>query len=568
MKIYKIIKIVSTKESVEFDHNNHLEISFNINGCRRFFKISILLALLLYLNMLVIIPASADSDLAEQKMVQINKVIQEIFSDKDHLSERKLTEDNIDNIYKCATPIIHYALNHKEFLWPENSFILYRPTNPDYEYYYRDVKVSWFDSSNENNPGESHFRIHYTENDKYRDAVPLDKSAGNPNIPDYVENLAFHLEEVWDKILDMGYSSPKMDGNIGGGYNKLDVYVFELNKSSYGYTSLDEDDNIYICIDDNLLPDKMKVTVAHEFFHAVQYVYEDWYDSDRYHYDSNLWWEESTAVWIEDEIYDYVNDYLQYLKIKFTNFDKPLDYYQDTLINFEYGGVIFAKFLSETFNKDIILEIFVRCREINPPLAKYAIGDILNKYVNEKTTDGWEITLEEFYIKNLKRDYEDGYELLNNEPGQLVRTKYPVPSFMDTINIEGRYNSDWAIEHLAAHYFKLISTEKVNNLYLSIHIPTLNKSVNSILLAEDKITKEPILDPDFVDPNKKNSFIIRNFGESGTYSEAYLIVINSDPINTRYYSLITDSEPMVFENNSLNNQLLNNQKGCYINSLL
>ena len=46
------------------------------------------------------------------------------------------------------------------------------------------------------------------------------------------------------------------------------------------------------------------MTAAHEFFHAVQFAYDAADDQ---------WFMESTATWMEDEIYDDVNDNLQYL---------------------------------------------------------------------------------------------------------------------------------------------------------------------------------------------------------------------------------------------------------------
>ena len=92
-----------------------------------------------------------------------------------------------------------------------------------------------------------------------------------------------------------------------------------MDISAYGITSADNEglyiivDNDYSEVRDNLDPRKgigaMKVTAVHEFFHIVQAEYDQWPTSD----DKNMWWEENTAVWIEDELYDEVNDYLNYL---------------------------------------------------------------------------------------------------------------------------------------------------------------------------------------------------------------------------------------------------------------
>ena len=48
----------------------------------------------------------------------------------------------------------------------------------------------------------------------------------------------------------------------------------------------------------------MRVTAAHEYFHAVQFAYD---------FGEDLWFMEATATWAEDELFDRVNDNLNYL---------------------------------------------------------------------------------------------------------------------------------------------------------------------------------------------------------------------------------------------------------------
>ena len=53
-------------------------------------------------------------------------------------------------------------------------------------------------------------------------------------------------------------------------------------------------------------PDEaLRVTAAHEFFHAVQFGYDAYEDG---------WFMEGTAVWMEDEVYDGIDDNHQYLQ--------------------------------------------------------------------------------------------------------------------------------------------------------------------------------------------------------------------------------------------------------------
>ena len=54
------------------------------------------------------------------EMEHVNNLIQGIFQKVNHARRY----DGHEYMYKCATPIIYYALKNKELLWPENRFIL------------------------------------------------------------------------------------------------------------------------------------------------------------------------------------------------------------------------------------------------------------------------------------------------------------------------------------------------------------------------------------------------------------------------------------------------------------
>ena len=81
----------------------------------------------------------------------------------------------------------------------------------------------------------------------------------------------------------------------------------------------------------------LDVTAAHEFFHAVQFGYDAGEDS---------WFMEGTATWMEDEVYDSINDNLQFLAYS------PIRYPcapADLTVDFHrYGSWIFFKYASET----------------------------------------------------------------------------------------------------------------------------------------------------------------------------------------------------------------------------
>src|SRR4029453_5199034 len=109
----------------------------------------------------------------------------------------------------------------------------------------------------------------------------------------------------------------------------------------------------------------LRVTAAHEFFHAVQFAY-DWKE--------DLWLMEGSAAWIEDEVYDGINDNRQYLAfspIGQTTFWHALDWYHPNPSNplslQVYGSWIFFRYLSERYSREIVRTIWRRAATIPAP---------------------------------------------------------------------------------------------------------------------------------------------------------------------------------------------------------
>jgi hypothetical protein len=157
---------------------------------------------------------------------------------------------------------------------------------------------------------------------------PTDTTPAN-GIPDYVDNTSAIFEEVWGvEVGTYGYRAPKSDATslpAGNPNADIDIYVVDVGAESlYGYCTTDDpnadpgsgypyyDFSAYCVVDDDFAPvqfpgvdglDALRVTMAHEFFHAVQFAYDA--AEDR-------WFMESSATWIEDEVYDAINDNWQY----------------------------------------------------------------------------------------------------------------------------------------------------------------------------------------------------------------------------------------------------------------
>lgn len=180
------------------------------------------------------------------------------------------------------------------------------------------------------------FRIHYdtTGSGAVRNAL-IDANLNG--VPDWVDTLGFVLDSIWNKeVIQMGFRAPVRDSFYApnGGDARFDVYLDELGGAILGYTAPDSAggvlgnratafmvlDNDYAGIPGYTDPDgprrAIRVTAAHEFFHAIQFAYTV-YGAEAVGGDVKPYWYEASAVWMEDQVYNEINDYLQYLPFWF-----------------------------------------------------------------------------------------------------------------------------------------------------------------------------------------------------------------------------------------------------------
>ncbi len=152
----------------------------------------------------------------------------------------------------------------------------------------------------------------------------------------------------------MGYTPPPFDGTVGGGANQYDVYLHKYS-GAYGVTFSDGSVTSYgtpprtayksyIFVDptydgfgyaDRLEP--LKVTAAHEYFHAIQFAYS---------ISAGGWFMEISSTWMEDILYDDINDYRLYLPHFFNYPQYGLDKENGA---HEYAACIFGHYISENF---------------------------------------------------------------------------------------------------------------------------------------------------------------------------------------------------------------------------
>ena len=234
------------------------------------------------------------------------------------------------------------------------------------------VGEATFDST----PG--HFKVHYATSGT--DAPPLTDSNSN-GTPDWVETVAATLENVYSSYSSLGYQpAPTTPGTAYSIYlrdlaplNYYGVTTSGVAAASatypYAVTSWMELDNNYT--DDIYHPttytplQSLQITAAHEYHHAIQFGYNYYFD---------VWYAEATSTWMEDELYDGVNQLYSYIPPWFSNSILKLDLdpqHEDTDDSDPkgagYGRWIFNRYLVEKHGaSSLVLKVWQKLAVLDP----------------------------------------------------------------------------------------------------------------------------------------------------------------------------------------------------------
>lgn len=210
-----------------------------------------------------------------------------------------------------------------------------------------------------------HFTLHY-DTAGYQ-SVPLEDLSKN-GTPDYIDSALVIFDHVWDvEINQLGFQPPPAaDGSAIENYH---IY-FTKSYSYYGWTTPDQQISSgpvntftsFIEINANFYQthfytgglNALRVTAAHEFNHAIQLGYN--LRADEYGNYSELFFLEMTSTWLEDYVYEDVNDYYQYLNNFIPNIDKIK--FNAAYNNYEYANSLYLHMLEEKFGARIVPEIW------------------------------------------------------------------------------------------------------------------------------------------------------------------------------------------------------------------
>ncbi len=213
-----------------------------------------------------------------------------------------------------------------------------------------------------------HFTVHYdtvgSQTPSLLDPSHLPIPGSAEGFVDSVLNIA---NAVYSYEVDtLGYLAPPSDGSAGGG-PEYDVYIVDLG-GEYGETTpevqLDSRQDggrytSYLTIDNDfsfVSPDSnkgipaLRVTLAHEFHHAIQLGNYGYWMNETYFY-------ELTSTWMETMVFPAVTDYLNYVRAAWGHFQNPGTPFTSNDI-IMYSRCLWGVYLSKEFGRDIMREIW------------------------------------------------------------------------------------------------------------------------------------------------------------------------------------------------------------------
>ena len=385
-------------------------------------------------------------------------------------NQKAAFEDNPDYSeisHKCGMPIVHqFKMNYDKFdrnLIKSSGVSLFdRPVLPQ-------SRVS----------PSGKFLIHYTT---------TGDSAVYSNVPGgasgYIDSVGRILDEVYNHTINtLGYPEPPSDSFYAeGGDEKFDIYLYDLPGAYYGLaypdsifentsgdsvsTAFLELDNDYKSLSQyrNRPLDAVRVTAAHEFFHMVQFGIDVTESEIVSNAVNGPAWMEMSAVWMEEEIYDDINDYYNYLPFYFNQPWASIQQFDGAGDLHPYASVVYPLFLSEKYDSDIIKAIWLKCGEYGSgPHFLEVMDEVIDSVSGSSET--YESAFAEFALWNYFTGSRasiapDGYgyserdsydtEFSDDPADEIIRMEYNYP-----FSVPGNENYKYNPFHNGAFYLKM-----------------------------------------------------------------------------------------------------------------
>lgn len=393
-------------------------------------------------------------------------------------------------------------------------------------------------------------------------------------------NFLIHYNDYYEGIIDFANevataadSSQRYTVDIMNFRNHIpdsdmlyDIYIKQLPNGSYGWNCPDGNDGAsWVVIDDDYIGanystsglDAMKISIAHEYFHAIQRAYVPVPGQNSFFY-------ELSSIWIEDLIYPDINDYIffsQYGDDYFSNPERNMNSYNG------YGLGLYGHYLNEIYDNQIMQRIWEEYSFIsqNDNLDNESVFDAIDSVLdngvfnyNSTFVDTWL----DFNSRNLFNGIQNSefhyysdqffFNPISTNPVQIdtiqsisrtlnnrsVKINSFYPYDISIINIQNNSNSNTVKGNICI----LSENNLINNIGNSFQtdIISSNDVLNAVYISDlNSNESEILLSSTFLDLNfSENIYIYPNpTDEEGNLTLRFNSGIKSENILLKLYNL-------------------------------
>jgi len=314
-----------------------------------------------------------------------------------------------------------------------------------------------------------HFKVHYATTGT--DAPPL-ADYNNNGVPDWVETVASTFETVYANYISLGYHQAP---TVGGA--PYDLYLLDLAPQRYyGVTTSDQSipsasyPNAYTSwmeLDNNFTDpiygiysplQSLQITATHEYHHAIQYGYNFYFD---------IWYAEATSTWMEDELYDGVNQLYSYIPAWFTQSKLSLDISESTTTGGGYGRWIFNRYLSEKHGSAVVRRVWEEMASLHSPGGGADIP--MTPVIDSLLSSAYNSSLSSDFFGFTKRVYQRDWTTHTSETNK-IHDYSPVATYSTyPVNSTVTPAPSATLPHYAFAYYKFLpSSSSPDNLNITV----------------------------------------------------------------------------------------------------
>lgn len=373
------------------------------------------------------------------------------------------------------------------------------------------------------------FKIHYT-------------TAGTDKVPDlaWVQTVAQTFDDVAASYVGSGW---QLAPTVGG--SPYDVYL--RNLAPQGYYGLTNSDlsvsstgypNAYSSwmeLDNDFLEDifihpsgggtytalqSLQITAAHEYHHAIQYGYNYYFD---------IWYAEATSTWMEDELYDSVNQLYNYIPAWFERSKLSLDITDSVTTGGGYGRWIFNRYLTEKHGANTIRGAWEKLATINSPGANRDIpmDPVLESLLSSST---YSSSLGTDFFGFAKRVYTGGWTTHLTELDKIPAYS-PVTTYSSyPVNSSNAQKPSVTLPHYSFAYYTFKNVSDTSPLSISVGGTSGIKS--ALFINGTEVTANA----------NSTSYTVNNFGVADT---VVLLIANTTGTDNHSASFIADTTIIV-----------------------